>query len=105
MFFNDRIKLAQFWAAKSARFGELDRIQPEFCVTFRLFHVDVTRFVPFATEEEKPITSDAKNSGIHANFIRAIYAITRISAFANRRYRIAGESGPDWRLAVAALKR
>jgi len=58
---NERVKFAQFCAAKTARFGQSDGFQPELCVTFRFLHVDMPGLAPFSTEKEEAETANSKD--------------------------------------------
>ena len=61
MFRNNRVQFAEFRSMKPTRFDQFNRVEPELCVTLRLLYVNVSRFVTFAAEEEKPKAADPKN--------------------------------------------
>src|SRR5438067_13927870 len=61
MFRNERVQLAQLRASKAARLDQLNRLQPELGVAFRLFHMNMPRLLTFATEEEKPKAANPQN--------------------------------------------
>ena len=55
------MKFAEFRTSETARFGQLDRFQPEFCITLRLLYMHVARLAAFATEKKEAKAADPKN--------------------------------------------
>lgn len=61
MLFNQLVKLAQFPATKPVIDSEPNGLQPKLRVAFRLFDVNMSRFVTFVAEQEEPISTAAKD--------------------------------------------
>ena len=70
MLLNQFVQFAEFGAAKAARLGKLDRLQPKFRIALCLLDMDMTGFGALTAEEEKAASTDTEHFWHRCKVIR-----------------------------------